>query len=129
MQNLSVLISGIICGLILCQAAVVAPLIFKSLNIEQARPLLRGIFPILFKVLAVMGVLLAATGYFLSASWIPAAVGLTTLVLAVICVLIIPATNRASDEKDNDKFKKLHRLSVQLTFVILLSNLCWLFLV
>jgi ABC-type transport system involved in cytochrome bd biosynthesis fused ATPase/permease subunit len=129
MQTILALLSGIICGLILCQATLVAPLIFKSLNAEQARPLLRGIFPKLFKALAILGLALAVAGYVINVSWLVALVGLTTLILSIICILIIPATNQASDDKNCDKFKQLHRLSVTLTLIILVSNFCWIFFV
>ena len=48
---------------------------------------------------------------------------LINFLLPLICYLIIPATNNATDNKDEKKFKILHTVSVLLTLIILLSNL------
>jgi hypothetical protein len=52
--------------------------------------------------------------------------GCTTL-FALICYLIIPATNRATDEGNQKLFKILHKVSVYLTVFILLANIGYLF--
>lgn len=127
MQSLAALLSGIIAGLILCQSIIVAPLIFKTLPMEHARPLLRSIFPMLFKLLLVVGVLLSLIGVFVSQQTIPIIVGAVTALLAASCLYLIPMTNHASDAGDQAKFKSLHKLSVLLTLLILLLNLSWVF--
>ena len=122
------LLSGIISGLILCQAAVVAPLIFKTLDLEHARPLLRAIFPILFKAISITGALLLISGFFFG-GWAILAVASLTIILSLCCSALIPATNRAADEGNQERFKSLHRLSVILTMIILICNLVWIFLI
>ena len=52
--------------------------------------------------------------------------GSTTL-FALICYAIIPATNRATDEGNQKKFNLLHKISVYLTVVMLLTNIAFLF--
>ena len=46
--KLELVISGIICGIILLQTSVIAPSIFKYLDQNQTRDLLRAIFPKFF---------------------------------------------------------------------------------
>ena len=60
--NLQILISGLICGVILFQTAIIAPSIFKVLSPDNAGPFLRTIFPKLFMFVAV----LSGVGFVLS---------------------------------------------------------------
>lgn len=122
-----VLLSGIISGFILFQSAINAPLIFKTLDMEHARPLIRGIFPILFKVVAVMGVIMLALALVSGSSSIAIGVSALTVILATTCALLVPATNRAADSEDEKGFHRLHQLSVVLTLTVLLANLSWVF--
>ena len=48
LTNLELIISGAICGIILLQTAVIAPSVFKYLDQNQTRDLLRAIFPKFF---------------------------------------------------------------------------------
>ena len=123
-----VLLSGIVSGLIVFQAAINAPLIFKTLPMEHARPLIRSIFPILFKVVAALGVVMLALALLSGASQLAAGVSAITVVLATTCALLIPATNRAADTDDEKRFHRLHQASVVMTVAVLLVNLGWLFL-
>ncbi|MEM0955119.1 MAG: DUF4149 domain-containing protein [Pseudomonadota bacterium] len=122
-----VLISGIISGLIIFQAAINAPLIFKTLPMEHARPLIRSIFPILFKVVAVLGVAMLALALWYGTSPVAIGVSVVTVVLASTCAALIPATNRAADNDNESRFHRLHQASVVLTVAVLLANLGWLF--
>ena len=46
--KLELILSGIICGIILLQTSVIAPSVFKYLDQNQIRDLLRAIFPKFF---------------------------------------------------------------------------------
>ena len=46
--KLELILSGIICGIILLQTSVIAPSVFKYLDQNQMRDLLRAIFPKFF---------------------------------------------------------------------------------
>ena len=48
-----------------------------------------------------------------------------TTVFAIVCYVIIPATNRATDEGNQKLFNALHRISVSLTVVMLLLNIAY----
>ncbi|GIQ98300.1 MAG: hypothetical protein CM15mP4_1370 [Candidatus Neomarinimicrobiota bacterium] len=55
--NLEVIISGAICGIILLQTSVIAPSVFKYLDQNQTRDLLRAIFPKFFLFILFLGIL------------------------------------------------------------------------
>jgi hypothetical protein len=44
-----------------------------------------------------------------------------------VCYVIIPATNRATDEDNKKLFNILHKMSVYLTVAMLLLNIGYLF--
>ena len=124
--NFIILLSGIVSGFILFQSAINAPLLFKHLTIEQARPILRTIFPILFRVVAAIGGLMFILSLTSVAEPIVMIVTLLTLLLSLVCAMLVPATNRAADKDDSQAFNRLHRISVSLTVVVLVANLAWL---
>ena len=128
MVSTSILISGIICGMILFQSAIVAPIVFKNLESEQAKVFLRTLFPRLFVVCAFLGL----TSLFFSTYWGKTSVAsyvvtVTTFVAMTICYTIVPATNRARDAENHQQFAKLHKVSVYLTMTVLLINLGWIY--
>ena len=55
MVSLQILLSGVIVGMIIFQAGVVAPVLFKTLSPEHAGPFLRAIFPKLFGLAFLLG--------------------------------------------------------------------------
>ena len=125
LEHSLILLSGLVSGLILFQSAINAPLIFKTLDRSHAGPLLRRIFPILFKVIAVLGALMLTAAWLGGANPLPVWVGGLTLVCALTCALLVPATNRATDTGNEATFHRLHLTSVVLTVGALLANLCW----
>lgn len=126
-DHVLLLLSGVVAGMILYQSAVVAPTLFKSLEIEQTRPVLRKLFPMLFRIAALIGGFMFVLAVVSEADVLVVLVGLLTLLLALVCALMVPSTNRAADEEDTAKFARLHRISVSLTLVVLILNLGWLF--
>ena len=124
--NLQIIISGLICGVILFQTAIIAPSIFKVLSPDNAGPFLRTIFPKLFMFVAV----LSLAGFVLSlisSNTSGLIVFFGSLLFMLICYYIVPMTNRARDAGNDNAFKRLHTVSVVLTMIVLLSNLLWIF--
>ena len=124
--NLQILISGLICGVILFQTAIIAPSIFKVLSPDNAGPFLRTIFPKLFMFVAA----LSGVGFvlsFISSNTTGLIVFFGSLLFMLICYYIVPMTNRARDAGNDNAFKRLHTVSVVLTMIVLLSNLLWVF--
>ena len=126
MDSLFIFLAGLMAGMILFQAALNAPTIFKVYSEEQAGPFLRAIFPKLFlnvAVLSLMGFILSIIGDRLSLQ----ALFFVSLLFMSISYWIVPATNKARDEGRDKSFKYLHLLSVILTLLTLI--LCLIILV
>tara|TARA_B100000287_G_scaffold418857_1_gene456356 strand:+ start:396 stop:782 length:387 start_codon:yes stop_codon:yes gene_type:complete len=118
MNNLYPFLSGVMAGMILFQAALNAPTIFKVFSEEQAGPFLRVIFPKLFlnvAILSLVGLLIAMIGDRLSLQFL----FFSALLLMSIAYLLVPATNKARDEGRDKSFKYLHLISVILTLFTL----------
>ena len=127
--NLEVFISGAICGIILLQTSVIAPSVFKYLDQNQTRDLLRAIFPKFFLYIIFLGTLsliislinqIKIDGQII--------IGSITVILSLLCYLIIPATNEAKDKNNQKRFKLLHKVSVISTVIILVTNLSSVFI-
>ena len=127
--NLEVIISGAICGIILLQTSVIAPIVFKYLDQNQTRDLLRAIFPKFFLFIIFLGTLsliislinqIKIDGQII--------IGTITVMLSLLCYLIIPATNEAKDKNNQKRFKLLHKVSVISTVIILVTNLSSVFI-
>ena len=118
------MLSGIVVGVILLQTAIFAPTIFTTIDSEPAGKLLRALFPKFFSFLALLGIGIILMCIFSSQNgpwqW---TIGAITLVLPIICLVLIPATNRATDEGQKGRFKLLHTLSVLFTLLVLIANL------
>ena len=119
---------GMIVGFILLQTAIVAPTLFKKLDIKDFAVVIRALWPKFFMWLTVFGVASVVDLYFHDdPSLIHYGIAGSTAVFALICYLIIPATNRATDEGNEKLFKILHKVSVYLTVIILLANIGYVF--
>ena len=125
--NFQILLSGLICGVIIFQTAIIAPSTFKVLSSDNAGPFLRLIFPKLFMfvlMLSLIGLVLSL----ISSNALGLIVFFGSLLFMLICYYIVPITNRVRDEGKDIAFKRLHTVSVVLTMLVLLSNFLWVFL-
>ena len=121
-----IIFSGIIVGIILLQTVIIAPTVFKVLRPSQTRDLLRGVFPKFFLIISLIGFI----SFFIALLFgiyhkIQTIVNVLTIVLALSCFFLVPATNKAKDENNDKLFSFLHKISVYSTMVILLINLFW----
>ena len=128
LENTQILISGLICGIIFFQTAIIAPSIFKIFSPEDAGPFLRSIFPKLFMLVAALS-LIALMLSFISDIKLSQYVFSFSLIFMLICYFIVPMTNQARDDGNDQKFNRLHTISVVLTMLVLVLNLGWLFLI
>ena len=118
------LLSGVISGMILFQTAIVAPVVFTTLDAENASKFLRKIFPRFFMVIFILGIsTLIVSSVFLSIKGI--VIAAVTAISMIISYLVVPATNKARDEDRSTAFRRLHTLTVVLTLFTLLANLSW----
>lgn len=119
---------GMIVGFILLQTAIIAPTLFKKLDIKDFGVVIRALWPKFFICLTVLGFASVVDLYFHDdPSVIHYGIAGSTALFALICYLIIPATNRATDEGNEKLFKILHKVSVYLTVIILLANIGYVF--
>ena len=121
MSNLITLLCGLVAGTIVFHSAIVAPSVFRTLGEHDASVFLRTIFPKFFLFLALVN----AINFFLAL--IDGQFGVMVMaaisaVLMGIAYGIIPMTNRSRDEGNQQRFAKLHRISVLLTVAVLSIN-------
>ena len=120
---------GLIVGAIILQVAIVAPSMFRTLDIDNFGKAIRAIWPKFFAMIAVLGVLSFAVVYLNGElSTYHSVIAMSSVILASICYAIIPATNRATDNGDHKTFKTLHRVSVSFTIILLIINFAFPFL-
>ena len=125
-SEILILFSGLIAGVIIFQSLIIAPTVFKVLEVDKAGIFLRKIFPRFFILImvcsALMLILVALSGSSDKTRFIlPAA----NLVFSGVSYLVIPATNRAREDGEERKFKILHSLTVVLTLLMLMLNIAW----
>ena len=126
-SEILILFSGLIVGVIIFQSLIIAPTVFKVLEVDKAGIFLRRVFPRFFILImvcsALMLILVALSGSSDKTRFIlPAA----NLVFSGVSYLVIPATNRARDDGEERKFKILHSMTVVLTLLMLMLNIAWL---
>ena len=120
---------GLIVGAILLQVAIVAPSMFRTLDISSFGKAIRAIWPKFFAMIVILGILSLITVYLHDdLSIYHTIIAVVSIVLASICYAIIPATNRATDNEDHKTFKILHRISVFFTIFLLILNVAFPFL-
>ncbi len=120
---------GLIVGAILLQVAIVAPSMFRTLDIVNFGKAIRAIWPKFFAMIAILGILSLITVYLSDdLSIYHTLIAVVSVILAIICYGIIPATNRATDSDDKKTFKLLHRVSVSFTVILLIINIIFPFL-
>ena len=121
-----IFVAGIICGVVLFQSSIIAPTVFRVLDLEDAGAFLRKVFPRFFTLIMACSLLMLVLVVLSDSSdksrfMLPVA----NLVFSGVSYLVIPATNRAKDDGEQKKFKALHSLTVVLTLLMLILNITW----
>ena len=120
--------AGVAAGIIILQAAIIAPSMAKTLDMKSFGVSIRVIWPKFFLMVLGTGIGCLASLIFVdAATWVQFLIAGLTSGLALVCYAIIPATNRATDRGDQQTFKRLHLASVVCTVTMLLANICFLF--
>ena len=122
MNSTYLIFSGLILGAILYQTVFVAPTVFKTIDNVNTSRFLRIIFPKFFMFILILGILGLIDSIFNSRGSLLHLVYSVTAFFSLFAFLIIPMTNKATDDNDKKKFKILHSLSVVLTVIILIIN-------
>ena len=120
---------GLIVGTIILKVAIIAPTMFKTLDSSNFGKAIRPLWPKFFAMVVVLSIFSLITVYLHSdLSVYHMIIAVSSIVLAAICYVIIPATNRATDNGDHKTFKILHRISVSFTVILLILNIAFPFL-
>ena len=126
-NKLTILLSGVTVGIILFQTIIIAPTSFKILEKKQSRHLLRSIFPNFFIFIIFLNLISLGISLYEYTKWIIILIYSLNIFFSIFCYLIIPITNKSTDEKNISKFRFLHRLSVFFTFLIIFGSISILF--
>ena len=110
---------SLILGIIVAQAILTAPVVFKVLDNENASKFLRAIFPRYYLLLFLICLVASLISY-LWFSAIDTWIALTASMLAFIGFIIIPVTNSARDRGWNKLFKIFHNISVLNTIILII---------
>ena len=127
MENVTILFSGLVVGIIVFHTAIIAPTVFRSLTLDDAGTFLRTVFPKFFTLITIVCSVNVAFALVYGQTSIAVVAGICS-VLMVIAYHLIPITNRSRDEGQAQRFKLLHTISVLFTVSVLLMNLAVVFL-
>ena len=123
MSQINLLFHGIIVGIIIFQTSVIAPTVFKTINPEETSKFLRIVFPKFFILIFALSAMSLIVELLYEKNISTISISVLTVLMALLCYIIIPSTNSATDEGDKKKFKKLHSISVFTTLGILVLNI------
>ena len=116
--QLSIFLSSIVLGIMLFFSFVIAPITFKSLNEENARLFIRKIFPYYYNVNLTICLLATLCFIFISSYSLDFyLILLITILFGISSFILMPLINNFRDNKDDNKFKYFHLMSVLINFV------------
>ena len=117
-EQISIYLVAMILGIMLFFSFVVAPVVFTTLNEENARKFIRKIFPYYYNVnLGISFIVLLIfliLGDFKIDFYL---ILLITILFALSNFILMPLINKYRDEKKDKKFKYSHLISVLINFL------------
>ncbi len=117
-EQLSIYLTAMILGIMLFFSFIIAPVVFTTLDEENARKFIRRIFPFYYNVNLGLSLIVLLTFLFLSKLGIDFYLILAiTLLFATSNYLLMPLINKYRDEKEDKKFKYSHFISVVINFI------------
>ncbi len=125
-EQVSIYLIAVILGIMLFFSFVIAPVVFTTLDEDNARKFIRRIFPFYYNVNLVISFIVLLTFLFLSRLGVDFyLILLITILFAISNYLLMPLINKYRDEKQDKKFKYSHFISVVINFV---QMICLVFL-
>ena len=125
-EQLSIYLIAMILGIMLFFSFVIAPVVFTTLDEDNARKFIRKIFPFYYNVNLAISFVVLLTFLFLSKLGVDFyLILLITILFAISNYLLMPLINKYRDEKQDKKFKYSHFISVVINFV---QMICLVFL-
>ena len=125
-EQASIYLTAMILGIMLFFSFVIAPVVFTTLDEDNARKFIRRIFPFYYNVNLAISFIVLLLFLFLSKLDVD-----FYLILGVVLLfttsnyLLMPLINKYRDEKQDKKFKYSHFISVVINFV---QMICLVFL-
>ena len=117
-EQLSVYLTSMILGIMLFFSFVIAPVVFTTLDENNARKFIRRIFPFYYNVNLGISFIVVISFILLSKIGVDFYLILTiTVLFATSNYLLMPLINKYKDEKQDKKFKYSHFLSVLINFI------------
>tara|TARA_B100000524_G_scaffold345297_1_gene243710 strand:+ start:134 stop:523 length:390 start_codon:yes stop_codon:yes gene_type:complete len=117
-EQIGIYLTSMILGIMLFFSFVIAPVVFTTLDDENARKFIRRIFPFYYNVNLVISFIVLLTFFFLSKFGIEFILIITiTILFAISNYYLMPLINKYRDEKQNKKFKYSHFISVVINFI------------
>ena len=117
-EQISIYLIAMILGIMLFFSFVIAPVVFTTLDEDNARKFIRRIFPFYYNVNLGISFIVLLTFLFLSKLGIDFYLILAiTILFATSNYLLMPLINKYRDEKEDKKFKYSHFISVVVNFV------------
>ncbi len=121
-EQISIYLTAMILGIMLFFSFVIAPVVFTTLDEENARKFIRRIFPFYYNVNLGLSLVVLLTFLFLSKLGIDFYLILAiTLLFATSNYLLMPLINKYRDEKQDKKFKYSHFISVVINFIQIIA--------
>ena len=125
-EQISIYLTSMILGIMLFFSFVIAPVVFTTLDEENARKFIRRIFPFYYKVNLGISLIVVIIFLFLNKLGIDFYLILgITILFAISNYLLMPLINKYRDKKQDKKFKYSHFISVVINFV---QMICLVFL-
>ena len=117
-EQVSIYLTAMVLGIMLFFSFVIAPVVFTTLDEDNARKFIRRIFPFYYNVNLGISFIVLITFIFLSKMGVDFYLILAIIVLfAISNFLLMPLINKYRDEKQDKKFKYSHFLSVLINFI------------
>ena len=125
-EQVSIYLTAMILGIMLFFSFVIAPVVFTTLDEDNARKFIRRIFPFYYNVNLAISFVILLIFLFLSKLGVDFYLILfITILFATSNYLLMPLINKYRDEKQDKKFKYSHFISVVINFV---QMICLVFL-
>ena len=120
-EQLSIYLIAMILGIMLFFSFVIAPVVFTTLDEDNARKFIRRIFPFYYNVNLAISFIVLLLFLFLSKLGVDFyLILIITILFAISNYLLMPLINKYRDEKQDKKFKYSHFISVVINFVQML---------
>ena len=117
-EQINVYLTSMILGIMLFFSFVIAPVVFTTLDENNARKFIRRLFPFYYNLNLGISFIVLITFIFLGKIEIDFYLILAiTLLFAASNYLLMPLINKYRDEKQEKKFKYSHFISVLINFI------------